>query len=215
MGDRFTPTTCFPPAVDACTVVGPVKKLTRLARILVSAACGDNQSSFADPQSSILINVVTGGQISVFVPDLPRPQTLDLRPFLSGGYFYWLVPDCAEGDLIGRFTTPFNKLVSCLRCGGKSRFSRLLLAPPLDFEPVGRWCSCEVRRVAVSVSTPTDEGYWSGISETNFTVDHFARSLLEDVATEFDNFYQWMQQAGLSARPKLVGSGNGIRQNRG
>ena len=86
MGDRFTPTTCFPPAVDACTVVGPVKKLTRLARIPVSVACGDNQASFADPQSSILINVVTGGQISVSVPDLPRPQTLDLRPFLSGGY---------------------------------------------------------------------------------------------------------------------------------
>jgi len=38
----------------------------------------------------------------------------------------------------------------------------------------------------VSVSTPTDEGYWSGISETNFTVGHFARSLLEDVATEFE-----------------------------
>jgi sugar (pentulose or hexulose) kinase len=54
------PITRPPPVIDACTVVGPVKKLTPLAGIPVSVACGDNQASFLR-YISVIVNMNCGG----------------------------------------------------------------------------------------------------------------------------------------------------------
>ena len=130
---------------------------------------------------------------------------------------YSLAPDCAEGDLIERFTASFNKLVN------RSSVWRLAKIQPTSYSILNRLADGVPARsdglrcqpVFSGSRQQTDRrGVWSGISETNFTIGHFARSLLEGVVTEFDNFYHQMQKSGLSARPKLVGSGNGIRQNR-
>jgi sugar (pentulose or hexulose) kinase len=54
---------------------------------------------------------------------------------------------------------------------------------------------------------------WTGVSATNFTPAHVTRALLEGMARTFHEGYAVMkQQAGVGAR-RLIGAGNGLREN--
>jgi len=213
-------TTYLPSITEGCRLAGLVKKLATLDGIPVSLACGDNQASFAgsvaDPENSILINVGTGGQISSFVPNLLPSRTLDLRPFLSDGYLL-----VGAGLCGGRSYRSLHDFVQQI---GESVFGVEVDQNSIDVYSILNQLADSVPEksdglrcepiFSGSRQQPDRRGIWSGISETNFTIGHFSRSLLEGIANEFDIFYQQMKKSGLSERPKLVGSGNGIRQNK-
>lgn len=57
---------------------------------LVSVAIGDNQASFLgavyDMENSVLVNIGTGGQISVLSDHCLMAENIEARPFVKGRY---------------------------------------------------------------------------------------------------------------------------------
>ncbi len=186
------------------------------AGLPVAVASGDNQASFAgavaDYARSLLVNVGTGGQVSVHVDEPVRGDGLDLRPFLRRGYLLVGASLCGGGS--------FRVLSDFIRAVGAEVFDlhdfddlddRLTVlarsAPPgsegLVCEPV----------FTGSRQDPLRRARWEGLSDTNFTPANLTRSLLEGLAAQFGLFYDDMRRLGVEARTTLVGAGNGIRRN--
>jgi len=95
IGALGLPVACFPSVRPPCTQAGTLGAEAAQQTGLpegtpVAVPCGDNQASFAgsvsDPARSVLVNIGTGGQTSVFVERPLSVATLDLRPFLQPGF---------------------------------------------------------------------------------------------------------------------------------
>jgi sugar (pentulose or hexulose) kinase len=54
---------------------------------------------------------------------------------------------------------------------------------------------------------------WSGVAADNFTPAHMTRALLEGMARTFREGYDLIAQPGRLACTRLVGAGNGLREN--
>ena len=187
------------------------------AGIPVCVACGDNQASFLgsvrDPGSSVLINVGTGGQVSVS-SDMPLTGPgLEARPYVDGNYilvgaglvggrtYAWLRDfylaigrtlfdvDASSEDVYERMT----KLASDVDAGSDG----------LSFEPLFTGTREE----------PSRRGSIEGIGTTNFSPGHVSRALLEGMIGQFRWLYGNALEAGAVERSTLVGAGNGIRKN--
>ena len=214
--------TQFPTIQPSCTVVGEISKMTANitgipSGIPVSIACGDNQASFAgsvsDYLNSLLINIGTGGQISVFLDKHLSSDGFDVRPFLQDGFLlvgaglcggksYRVLRDFVHHigisifgiDYTSNLYLDLNRLASNVVAGSDG----------LRCEPV----------FSGSRREPDRRGIWEGISTTNFTIGHMARSLVEGIAEQFLVFYDEMKERdGVQPRQSLIGSGNGIREN--
>jgi len=231
IGALGLPTACFPPVRTPCTQAGTLSadaaQQTDLpADTPVAVPCGDNQASFAgsvsDPERSVLVNIGTGGQTSVFVERPLSVATLDLRPFLQPGFL--LVGAGLAGGRSYRMMRDFIREVgeAFFRAGADTRvrpynepatdlYDRLTelaaQAPPgadgLTCEPIFAGTRREPERRAV----------WRGMSEASFRPGHMARALLEGLAEQYCLLYRQMLDAGAGPRERLIGSGNGLRKN--
>jgi sedoheptulokinase len=185
------------------------------ASIPVCVALGDNQASFLgsvrEPDSSLLINVGTGSQISALVTGFHRLEGLDTRYFPGGRYL--LVGAGLFGGRSYAYLRDFFRQVGNAFYGGHGtediydQMNRLAAAVPAGADGL----QCEPLFTGTRVD-PTLRASFSGITPGNFTPGHLARALLEGVAEGFYTFYRQMRPL-LGARTHLVGSGNGIRRN--
>lgn len=183
----------------------------------VMVACGDNQASFsgsvANYNEIALVNVGTGGQVSVHATEVVHAPGLEMRPFMDGHYllvgaglvggrtFAWLRDFVAA---IGRDV--FDVAVES--DGIYEALTRLagnvdVGADGLTFEPL----------LTGTREAPDRRGMMGGIGTTNFTPGHLSRALFEGVAEQFSRLYDAGVDAGASRRSRLVGAGNGIRRN--
>jgi sedoheptulokinase len=211
----------LPEVKPSCTIAGELseavsRQIGLPAGLPVTIACGDNQASFAGsvahPPDSVLVNIGTGGQISTFLETPLWTDALDLRPFLQGGFLL-----VGAGLCGGR---SYRALRDFIRGAGEQVFG--LSEMPEIYERLNRLAAtippgsdglrCEPIFTG-SRREPSRRGVWTGMSETNFTPGHFARALLEGLAAQFKQFYDEMQELGVHPRHRLIGSGNGIRQN--
>ena len=211
------PVARFPEVKPSCSVAGGLARDIGLSEGLpVTVACGDNQASFAgsvaDYSESVLVNIGTGGQISLFVNVPILTEALDLRPFLQGGYL--LVGAGLCGGRSYRALRDFMKHVGEAVFGVSDvpDLYERLNALASDVPPGSDGLHCEPIFTG-SRREPNRRGVWSGISETNFTPGHLARSLLEGLAEQFSDFYKEMQALGVQRRAQLIGAGNGVRKN--
>jgi sugar (pentulose or hexulose) kinase len=182
----------------------------------VFVGIGDNQASFlgsvADRDDSVLVNVGTGGQVSVYLDDFRYDPRLETRPYPGGGYLL------ADAGL----------------CGGASyalleRFYRQV-GEQLCGAPAGEPLYAAMNRLAASVPRGADglvcEPYftgtrhdpalrasWVGVSAQNFTPAHLTRALLEGMARTFRAGYDAIARLGGGGKTQLVGAGNGLREN--
>ncbi len=62
-------------------------------------------------------------------------------------------------------------------------------------------------------SDPSLRGGLSGMSVENNSPGHWARAFIEGLVGELAGYYAQMLAAGLGARTRLVGAGNGMRRN--
>jgi sugar (pentulose or hexulose) kinase len=186
------------------------------AGLPVCVGIGDNQASFlgsvAEPSDSVLVNVGTGGQVSMWTDQFLYDPAMETRPFPGDGFL----------------------LVSAGLCGGKSyalleQFFRLV--GEHFFGTAGDASLFkEMNRLAASVPAGADGlrcepfftgtraqpdllGAWTGVSAGNFTPGHMARSLLEGMARAFGASYNEIARVAGQARRCLIGAGNGIREN--
>jgi sugar (pentulose or hexulose) kinase len=194
--------------------------------IPVAVASGDHQCAFAgavsDYAGTVAVNVGTGGQASVFMPDSsslrrkgewPDYGSLELRPYVQGGYLL-----AGVGVVGGR---SFRTLRDFFARTGEALFSvggdadqvysRLVTlaaesspgAGGIEFQPFFTGTRRE----------PGRKGEITGITPGNFTPGNLARSLFEGMARQLHASYAEAVSLGAPPRSALAGSGNGIRRN--
>jgi sugar (pentulose or hexulose) kinase len=182
----------------------------------VCVACGDNQASFlgsvASPRKDALVNIGTGGQVSIWVPEYTSARGVDTRCYFDEKYLLVGAGTCGGRSyaLLKRFFLQIGRAFFGAK-GDEELYDEMTRlateAPPnseeLRFEPL----------FTGTRLNPALRGALQGMSESNFTPGHLARALLEGVAGRFKDLYDAMLHSHVSPRIRLVGSGNGVRKN--
>lgn len=195
------------PKISADRMIGNYR-----GKIPVFAAIGDNQASFLGATNgnlnTMLVNVGTGSQFSVYSREYIECAGLETRPFpggylvvgasLCGGRAYAMLENfmrlCAEATG-GKVENCYDAMDQLLR---KNEM-------PDDLPQVTPLF--QGTRYA-----PSLRGSITNISTENFTPTHLIWAMLEGMTRELYNMYQCYLQAG-GAQAQLVGSGNGLRKN--
>lgn len=184
--------------------------------IPICTPLGDNQAScygaVADLANTVLVNVGTGGQVAVHVDEHRYSPNLETRPFPHGGYL--LVKAGLCGGRTYAILERFFRQVAADCSGATSQ------APV--YEAMNR-LSATVAKGADGLrcnplftgtrDDPELRAAWTGMSERNFTPAHMVRALLEGMARLFHQGYGEICQATGAAYGRLVGAGNGLREN--
>ena len=184
------------------------------AGVAVSYCIGDNQASYigsvAKPDETVLINIGTGGQISISGVEMKNAPQLEVRPLLGDRYLLVGATLCA-----GRAYAALEKFfASVLRMAGAASPAPLYeaMGTALKSMNVG---GDEPLIVSVKFDGTRDEpdarGSISNIGLRNFTPAHLTAGVLEGIAEELYDLYRQMD--GEKSRRLLVGAGNGLRKN--
>jgi sugar (pentulose or hexulose) kinase len=214
------PRPLFPDVLPSGSLLGPLTPAAAARTGLPAGApvfggIGDNQASFlgsvAEPDRTVLVNVGTGGQVAVRCERPLYEPPLEARPYSDGGFL--LV--CA-GLSGGR---AYAVLESFFRQAGRDVYGLTETAPL--FEALNRLAAmasiedgpvCEPFFFGTR-HEPQRRAAWSGLTAANFTPGGLARSLLWGMATAFRSGYDAMRPHLTAARTRLVGAGNGVREN--
>lgn len=176
---------------------------------------GDNQASFLgsvrDVGRTVLVNIGTGGQVSMFQPDCAHYASLDTRPFPYGGYLAVGASLCG-----GRAYAQLQRFLSgVLRLfGGEHR-------PEADWEIMNAVDPAKLAgeplvadtRFAGTRIDPTLRGSLTSIGLDNFTPEHLIAAVRSGIVSELAVFYEELPVEVRNGKSRLVGSGNGLRLN--
>jgi sugar (pentulose or hexulose) kinase len=182
----------------------------------VYVACGDNQASFAgsvgDYNSSLLVNVGTGGQVSANVPKATTTGELEARPFMDGSDL--LVGAGLVGGRSYAWLRDFFRQIgtSFFGRGEDADLYEMMNHLASQIPPGSEGLRCEPLFTGTR-KDPKRRGIWAGVGTSNFTPGHMSRALLEGLSQQFRDLYGQMESLGAGGRTKLVGAGNGIRKN--
>lgn len=201
----------FPEITDSLEILGTYQGIP------VSVAIGDNQSSFlgavGDQERAILVNMGTGGQISLLSEKYIEVPGVETRPFLNGNYL----------------------LVGASLCGGRAYalleqfFRRYLNAVYPETEAASQYMIMEKlaekgrnAKNGMKVTTtfsgtrlnPEQKGKITDIMEENFTPESLIYGVLHGMVKELYDFYRNIDAAVHIPAEVLVASGNGLRKNR-
>ncbi|GHV26227.1 hypothetical protein FACS18948_1430 [Clostridia bacterium] len=180
--------------------------------IPVSIAIGDNQASFIgsvkNARESVLVNVGTGGQISVAVDGPIVCEGAETRPYVDGGSLLVGFSLCG-GYAYSLLERLFREIASL---GGANIDSMYELMNALADAPVTN---------PLQISTlfrgtrqnPSLRGSITQISDENLTAAHLVQGVLSGMAAELHEPYAQMIRYMNSVPTQLVGAGNAIRQN--
>ena len=181
----------------------------------VYTAIGDNQAAFLGAvdkkDDALLVNVGTGSQVAVFTPEYLHVPGLETRPFPGGGYLLVGAALCGGRSyaLLERF---FRQTVQLTTGKSESQYSAMERA--LD-------AAGEISDAPIAVTTfqgtrenPALRGSFQNISTENFTPVHFMHSVMNGMAQELFAMYRGFLQAGGRKPSQMIGSGNGLRENR-
>jgi sugar (pentulose or hexulose) kinase len=206
-----------PSASQLGTITAAMADATGLPEGLpVFVGIGDNQASFlgsvADREDSVLVNVGTGGQVSVYTDHFHADPLLETRPFPGGGYLLvWAgLVGGRSYALLERFFRQAGEQLS----GVKAEQSLYTLLNCLA-ESVPRGAGglvCEPLFTG-SRQQPDLRGSWTGVSAENFTPAHVTRALLEGMARAFRSGYDGIIRLGGERKKQLIGAGTGLREN--
>ncbi len=194
-----------PVAKNAC--IGYYKN-----KIPVYVAIGDNQASFLGATGgnveTMLVNVGTGSQFSVYTKDYMTCPGLETRPFpggyllvgasLCGGRAYALLEKFFEDTVSAMTGTAMDSCYDAM--------DKLLSAGrPADVPPL-------IPLFQGTRQEPSLRGSITGLSTENFTPRHLLWAMLEGMTKELHDMY--LQYLNAGGNPvKLIGSGNGLRKN--
>jgi sedoheptulokinase len=177
---------------------------------------GDNQASFlgavSDVRRSVLFNIGTGSQVSLFSEECVELPGIDTRPFPFGGY-------------IG---------VGAALCGGRAyallhdffeRTLRLFGGSGSGDAGAASWDVMNAAGLSgadrLTVDTrfngtrmdPSLRGSITGLGPATFTPQHLIAGVREGIAAELLDFLALFPAELRRAATMLVGSGNGVRLN--
>jgi len=183
----------------------------------VYSAIGDNQASILgsikNVRDSILVNMGTGGQISFYSQQFIKCEGLDIRPFPGKGYVCVGASVCG-GKSYALLKNFFEKTLKL--CGVEVPAEDVLFRKMNNMD----YCSTK-KQENITVKTqfvgtridPEKRGSISGISLENFTPECLTVAFLEGMVQELYEFYLKIPQFLRKKARKIVGSGNGVRNN--
>lgn len=179
----------------------------------VAVAVGDNQASFIGsvnhPESSVLVNMGTGGQVSVALDTYLTPDSCEIRPLTNENYL--LVGYSLCGGRAFQLLEAFFRDVTIMAGVGDQPFYAVmnaLLEADVPSDPLNvRTQFCGTRL------NPELRGSIGNIGAHNFTPRHLVHGIINGMVQElYEQFEQIRSLAGKKP-DMLIGSGNGIRQN--
>ncbi len=187
---------------------------TGMLGIPVFAALGDNQASFLGATGGqtdvLLVNMGTGGQVSVYSPDHIQTQTLETRPFPDGGWLLVGASLCG-GRSYALLETFFRDTVKMITGQDVSAYDAM--AKAMDAAPD---LSGSINVTTLFQGTrkdPTLRGAIKNIGADNFTPAHFIYGVMQGMADELYAMYDGYLALGGKPPVSMVGSGNGLRRN--
>ncbi len=199
----------FPKATGGFDIIGKTKH-----GIPVAVAIGDNQASFMgsvrEAESSILVNVGTGSQVSMMTDKPFNNQYIETRPYADGKYL--LVGPALCG---GRAYAILERLFRTIVILAEGEVNTMY--PVMDKLSEGYRTLTNKLEVSTLFcgerGNPGKRGSISNISEDNLTPEHLVVGVLEGTVNEMYEKYLNMSVGAKTKPTTLVGSGNGIRKS--
>ncbi len=179
----------------------------------VYVAIGDNQASFLGAtngeKGSILINVGTGSQFSVYTKDYIECDGLETRPFPGGGYL--IVGASLCGGRAYALLENFYRCIANAACDNINSYydvmNKLLEeGKPRDIPEI-------TPLFQGTRENPDLRASITNLSADNFTPRHMTWALLEGMTKELYDMYLKYSSKKSGNPEKLIGSGNGLRKN--
>ena len=198
----------LPEVTEEFTVIGSYQGIP------VSVAIGDNQASFLgsveNAADSILVNMGTGGQISVLSDAYFTAKGIEARPFAKG--YYLLAGSSLCGGRAYALLEQFFR--SYAEAAGMSSIDHYsVMGKILEKRKDG-----EKLKVNTAFSgtreKPEKRGFIKNIGTENFTPDALIAGVLDGMAQELYKMYGKIEKGLSGSRSRMIASGNGIRKNR-
>ena len=202
---------------DVCT---EIEKLGTYRGRTVTTAIGDNQASFlgaaGDEENTLLVNMGTGGQISVLSGQYFSGDGIEARPFLNGKYLLAGASLCG-GKAYALLEQFFRKLVK--EATGQDQPLYKVMEKMARTGKDQNSERSERRKIKVETTfdgtrmNPEKSGSITQVSSENFTPEDFCYGVLKGMSTELYQMYMTIQKGtGIKIR-RMIGSGNGLRRN--
>ncbi len=204
----------------------------------VAAALGDNQASFLGAAGyggeDVLVNVGTGGQISVASDHYAEIEGIETRP-LTGGRFLLVGASLCGGRAYAVLERFFRSYLAAAGCGEEEQYAvmgklaeaaerknRAKPAGETGFPREGAGAEgANASGAGLKVCTafcgsrtdPDLRGSMTGLTEDNFTPENLIYGMLFGIAEELYQMYERVRrETGLRART-VAASGSGVRKN--
>ena len=194
-------------------VVNRYQSIGSYRGIPVSVAIGDNQASFLGSvrhsDAEILINMGTGGQISLLCDRALAAEEIETRPFNEDGYLV-VGPSLCGGRayaILARFFRECAKAFDCQQADPYAVMSRFL-EQPREGDPMVVRTTFDGTR-----ERPELRGGVDNLSTDNFTPWGLTRGVLEGMVRELLDRYETMRRGLGVQRSRIIASGNGLRRN--
>ena len=179
----------------------------------VAVAIGDNQASFLGSvrrsDEEILINMGTGGQVSLLCDRILEGEELETRPFNEGGYLAVGSSLCGGRAyaLLARFFSACAEAFGSASADPYIVMARFL-ERPREADPMTVRTTFDGTR-----EHPEARGGIGNLSTGNFTPWGLTRGVLEGMAGELLERYEAMRRALDARHRRIIASGNGLRRN--
>ena len=197
-----------------------IEELGTYRNCIVTTAIGDNQASFlgavGNENGTLLVNMGTGGQISILSDQYFAEDGIEARPFLDGKYLLAGASLCG-GKAYALLEEFFRKLVKQATGQDKSLYGILETMARKGKETNAS--RSESRKLKVTTtfngtrSNPETGGSITNLFADNFTPEAFTYGVLEGMALELYQMYQIIRTGTNIQITRMIGSGNGLRKN--
>lgn len=207
--------------------------------IPVSAAIGDNQASFLGSvgmqEDVLLVNMGTGGQISVLSHTFFEAEGIEARPFVRSRYLLAGASLCG-GRAYAILEKFFRSYVQALGTDAVSQYEVLEKLAEKEAVQRGVMTGCgsdsetneqsgtkyaetgdHMQVVTTFHGTrvqPQKRGSINQISEDNFTPEGLAYGVLDGMAQELYDMFRLIQTGTGIKAEHMIASGNGLRKNK-
>lgn len=198
----------LPDITETLSILGTYKEIP------VCVAVGDNQASFIgsvkDAKDSILVNMGTGGQISVYMDNYLEVPGVELRPLAKNKYLLVGSSLCG-GRAYAILKNFFQKYAEA---AGICNVNHYEIMGRLAEEGIGREDKLKVdTSFSGTRETPEKRGNITNIGIENFTPEALIAGVLEGMAEELYEMYLLVNEKKRKNIHKMIASGNGIRKN--
>ena len=202
---------------EVCT---KIEKLGTYKDCVVTTAIGDNQASFlgaaGDEDNILLVNMGTGGQISVLSRQYFSEDGIEARPFLNGKYLLAGASLCG-GKAYALLEQFFRRFVKEATGQDKPLYEVLEQMARTGKELNANRSTNRKLKVKTTFDgtrlNPESSGSITHLFSDNFTPEALIYGVLEGMSAELYGMYETIQKGTDIKIRHMIGSGNGLRKN--